>query len=482
MQKPGRYILYLLPTTLVISTIILSILFGTGIVHLPKNVSAANGPISNAQSITTLRSILTLRPMWAQSVNIATTKTPVASELLACLRSTVAPICYTPQEMRQAYGVQSLLNAGTTGKGRSITLIEAFQYPTLQKDLQIFDKLFGLPDTQVTIFAPFGSVPFDFKDAGQNGFATEAALDVQWAHAMAPDAAITVIEAKDNSLVQIANALQFAVKQNIGDVISMSLGLGEQCFDATVRQQMHASFQQARTQEQTVLASAGDSGSAAGDCDVNGNIVTLTQGVIYPASDPLVTSVGGTTLLAERKTGTYKSETVWNEADQGNGATGGGFSHIFRKPDYQQSVPGTARGVSDLSFDADPLTGVPVVAGSQMPNQTLLVTVGGTSLGAPAVAGIAALFDQVAGKRLGFLNNALYRINQIAIVYAQTFHDIQSGNNPFLFKDDNNNLVFVDGFNAVVSWDAPTGVGTLIASSLALVLPQFVNANDGSNL
>ena len=55
-------------------------------------------------------------------------------------------------------------------------------------------------------------------------------------------------------------------------------------------------------------------------------------------------------------------------------------------------------------------------------------------------------------------------------------------NNPFLFKDDNNNLVFVDGFNAVVSWDAPTGVGTLIASSLALVLPQFVNANDGSNL
>ena len=195
-----------------------------------------------------------------------------------------------------------------------------------------------------------------------------------------------------------------------------------------------------------------------------------------------MTSVGGTTLLAERKTGTYKSETVWNEADQGNGATGGGFSHIFRKPDYQQSVPGTARGVSDLSFDADPLTGVPVVAGSQMPNQTLLVTVGGTSLGAPAVAGIAALFDQVAGKRLGFLNNALYRINQIAIVYAQTFHDIQSGNNPFLFKDDNNNLVFVDGFNAVVSWDAPTGVGTLIASSLALVLPQFVNANDGSNL
>jgi len=191
--------------------------------------------------------------------------------------------------------------------------------------------------------------------------------------------------------------------------------------------------------------------------------------------------VGGTSLTIDRKTGTYQSETTWNESGD-NGATGGGFSSIFTKPDFQQSLPGKARGVSDLSVVANPLTGVPTVAGSAEPNQTLIFPVGGTSLGPPVIAGMTALFDQAAGERLGLLNNALYRINQDARVYAQTFHDIQSGNNAFAFKDDNDNLVFVDGFNAALGWDAPTGLGTPIASSLALLLPKFIKANDGSNL
>ena len=76
---------------------------------------------------------------------------------------------------------------------------------------------------------------------------------------------------------------------------------------------VHAIFQQARAQKQTVLASAGDNGSGVIQCDANGQVVNIAQGVNYPASDPLVTSVGGTTLLAGA-TGTYQSETTWNDA------------------------------------------------------------------------------------------------------------------------------------------------------------------------
>jgi subtilase family serine protease len=95
---------------------------------------------------------------------------------------------------------------------------------------------------------------------------------------------------------------------------------------------------------------------------------------------------------------------------------------------------------------------------------------------------MVALFNQSAGKRLGFLNNALYRISENASAYAQAFHDVQTGNNPFVFKDADGKLVFVDGFNAAAGWDPPTGVGTPNAVGLAKLLPKFVKLNDGSTL
>src|SRR5262249_7165185 len=152
----------------------------------------------------------------------------------------------------------------------------------------------------------------DPKDPVQTGFAAETALDVEWAHAMAPDASIVVIQANPENesglgqLTALMKAAQFAVQQNIGDVISMSFGDSEQCLGSAFVKQSHAIFQQARAQKQTVLASSGDTGSADFHCDAQGNVVTLAQGISYPASDPLVTSVGGTTLLAG-KTGTYQS-------------------------------------------------------------------------------------------------------------------------------------------------------------------------------
>jgi subtilase family serine protease len=117
-----------------------------------------------------------------------------------------------------------------------------------------------------------------------------------------------------------------------------------------------------------------------------------------------------------------------------------------------------------------------------MPGQTLIIPIGGTSLGAPAVAGIVALFDQAKGSRLGFLNNAIYRISDDENAYAQTFHDIQTGDNGFVFLDADDKVVHVAGFSATPGWDPGTGVGTPNALSLALTLPQFIKANDGSTL
>ena len=483
MTKQRRSLLYLLPAAIVLSVTVLAVLFGTALLHPDQNVGAAPINVKNLGKMSDFATVLPMNPMWEESVNMATTQA-----LPACLTNTAAPLCYSPQQMRQAYGVQPLLAAGTTGKGRVITLIEAFQDPTIKTDLQLFDKTFGLPDPQLNVIAPFGSTPFNPNDPIQTGFAGETALDVEWAHVMAPDATITVIQANvkqetlQGQLTALLQAVQFAVKQNVGSVISMSFGTSEQCLGAAFIKQAHAIFQQARAQKQTVFASAGDNGAGVVQCDAKGNVVNLVQGVNYPASDPLITSVGGTKLLAG-KTGVYQSEVAWNEAQQGHGATGGGSSTVFAKPPFQQNIQSTTRRVGDLSFDADPLTGVPVVTGSLMPGKTLLIPIGGTSLGAPAVAGMMALFDQAGGGvRMGFLNDAIYRISQNAGAYAQAFHDIQAGNNTFVFQGANGNAVTVTGFNAAAGWDPPTGVGTPNAANLIKILPQFIKPTDGNTL
>ena len=218
-------------------------------------------------------------------------------------------------------------------------------------------------------------------------------------------------------------------------------------------------------------------------CNAQGTPVTIAKGVNYPASDPLVTSVGGTTLLAGLN-GTYMSETAWNESLKGAGATGGGASKLFAHPAFQQNVVNSkVRGVCDISLDADPLTGVPIVSSSLIPGKTLLLPVGGTSIGSPVAAGMTALFDQAAGgKRLGFLNSALYRISQNAAAYPLAFHDIQTGNNTFVFQLANGNIITVPGFQTAKGWDPPTGLGTPVAVNMAKLLPQFVKAKDGKHL
>ena len=231
----------------------------------------------------------------------------------------------------------------------------------------------------------------------------------------------------------------------------------------------HQAFATARAHHAAVYAVSGDSGSAVEGCDSTGTPIALVQGVFYPASDPLVTSVGGTSLLATQS-GKYMSETTWNESANGNDATGGGFSSLFARPSYQDGVPGigAARGVPDVAYDGDPLTGFPVVCSSFLPGATIIIPIAGTSAGVPQGAAITALADQAEGERLGVLNPTYYHILKSAS-YAKGFHDITTGNNAFTFQS-HGQTVTIPGYDAGPGWDPTTGVGTPQVADLVPLL------------
>ena len=455
--------------------VLLSILIGT--VAQPTAYAASRALPQNFQNSITPNHLLLNEAVNANS-----------PALLPCLSSTTLPLCYSPQQIRHAYGIQPLLDAGITGKGRTIVIIDDYQSPYIRSDLALFDKIFSLPNPTLNIIAPNGLKPFDPRNGAAVGFSEEISLDVEWSHAVAPGATIDLVlgNPKDDTLngqVQgIVDATSYATVHNLGSVYSLSIGLGESCYTVAQLQSLHASFQSARNNHSTVYVSAGDSGSANDICNSKGTPIAIGQTVEYPASDTLVSGVGGTTLLAS-KSGAYISETTWNESAIGAGATGGGFSRLFPRPAYQNGVPGIGayRGVPDVAYNADPLTGVPIVI--SIGGATLIAPIGGTSAGAPQWAGITALADQFAGKRLGFLNGTFYRILK-SKSYLKGFHDITTGNNAFSFQGNNGKTVTIPGYNAGPGWDPTTGVGTPKVSGLVKLLVEYEDKDydDGQGL
>lgn len=309
--------------------------------------SMASAPVASAatQGVGALDGTVNVHPV----VQPAGTPTDAT---FACQtdRGPQAIVCYSPQQLRHAYHIDTLLNAGITGKGRTIVIVDAFQDPFVQKELAAFDSTFGLPDPVFTQFAPDGLTPFDPTDPNQTGFGTEIALDVQWAHAIAPAANIDLVLAKTNSNTDLVSATRFAVDHNLGDVISQSFGENESCVSAANLDAEHAVFTEATQKHITLLASSGDEGASQRTCDGN----SWTQAASWPASDPLATAVGATELFAafdcstanpcpanHPTPGTYDHEVALNEpAGQftaGNFSTGGGFSVRFSRPAFQRA-------------------------------------------------------------------------------------------------------------------------------------------------
>ncbi len=406
-----------------------------------------------------------------------------------CQRVSPAPTCYQPAQIRAAYDIQALIDAGITGKGRTIAIVDAFQNPFLQQDLDLFNSTFELPPANLTQIAPFGLTPFDFNDDNMIGWSGEIALDVEWAHAIAPDAKILLALAPSNDDTDIYNTTKYVVDHNLADVISMSFGEGESCMDRNLLRAQHELFKKATLKGITLFASSGDDGAAQPTCDGTSFFLQAST----PASDPLVTAVGGTNLTADPLVGTYQSEIAWNDArlggDPNEGFSGGGFSNIFKRPAYQVGVPGTRkghRGLPDVAYnggvDGGVLThwGVGNTLFGFNPTDPIFFIFGGTSAGAPQWAGLTALANQLAGKRLGFLNTAFYRLGQSKTLYPLAFHDITSGSNTITEVDVNNNPITITGFNTATGWDAVTGWGTPKAEAAVILLAFNIRADDGS--
>ena len=391
--------------------------------------------------------------------------------------------CYDPYQMRHAYNIDTLISAGFDGNGRTIVIIDAFSDPSLVGDLNYFNTFYGLPSLNglggppnpslgtFTQVAPDGLGPFD------SGWASEITLDVEWAHAIAPGANITLVLAKSNSDVDILSATKYAVDNNLGDVISQSFGENESCMDPDLLAQQHQVFADATMKGITIFASSGDDGAALPNCDDSAAVKAASS----PAVDPLVTAVGGTELHADRycltvlgcdptshpAPGTYEGEIVWNESVAGFGATGGGFSVVYDEPSFQQGTihGGKQRGAPDVSYNAAVLHGVLV----RLFGGWYLF--GGTSAVSPQWAAILGIADQKAGYNLGFINRALYHIGQAKSHYLASFFDVTSG--------DNSDFG-VQGFNAGPGWDASTGLGSPTTDQLVEYLIQFVSAGDGT--
>jgi subtilase family serine protease len=370
--------------------------------------------------------------------------------------------CYGPAQIRAAYGVDTLLNGGLNGAGRTIVIIDAFQSPTIQQDLATFDAVFGLPNPTLNIVAPDGLTPFDQGSAMQTSWAGEITLDTEWAHAIAPAATIDLVLAKSSDDSDILSATKYAVDNNLGDVISQSFGEAESCVVPTVLQQEHALFQQATNEGMTLFASSGDLGAAQPTCDNKSLFLSASS----PASDPLVTAVGGTILDANGLTGAYNGETVWNEPNFG-AAGGGGFSTSYSRPGFQatvKSIPNTTRGVPDVAYNAAIIGGVLVVWSSSGQGANLVFRFGGTSAGSPQWAGITALADQSAGRRLGWINPTLYQIGHNPGRYGSALNDVTTGNNT---------LGGIGTYSAGSGWDAASGLGTPKANTLVPLLVQL---------
>jgi subtilase family serine protease len=381
---------------------------------------------------------------------------------------------YAPHLFRVAYGIQPLLDKGIDGRGETVTVLAPAPPSSpsagpppgsdippaatdIRQDLAAFDSMFRLPAARIEVVTTLAGAAAPWAASG------EEVGDFEKLHTVAPGATLRVVLMPSNVLDSAANAtadmlagLRLAVSGT--DVASISWSVGEHYFTKAQVAEMHSILLGAAAHHVTVLASSGDSGASSVP-----RWGPMVKEVSLPASDPLVLAVGGTTLTANPSTGSYISETAWHEVTEGSG---GGFSHLYARPAYQDGVPGisTMRGVPDVAFDAGEPGGTPIVAA--VGSKTWVLTPSGTSGSAPLWGGLVALADQYAHHDLGFVNPLIYRIARSS-GYNQAFHDVTTGSNSV-----GEGQAIITGYQAGPGWDPVTGWGSPNAQVLIPLLAR----------
>ena len=385
--------------------------------------------------------------------------------------------CFVPDQVEAAYNLPALYSRGTTGKGQTIVVVDAFGSPTIADDLLQFDQYLGLGTPALRI-VQVGHVPtFNSGNGDMIGWAAETTLDVEYAHAGAPAAKIVLVEVAKEDLQHLALAVRYAVQRKLGSVISLSWGAPEQALGRDFVNSYSSIFSQAASSHITIVASSGDSG-ASGQDD-NGDFYRHPV-ALWPATSPFVTAVGGTRLNLNASGARNGLDTAWNDTYStavnnfffGNDgpnplATGGGKSAYYGRPGYQsgaRSVTGSQRGIPDISMSASCSVAVSVFE-TFTGGQGGWTASCGTSESAPMFAAIVALADQVAGHPLGPVNPALYAL---AAKHAPGIVAVASGNNTVSFPGGK-----VHGYSVRHGYNLVTGLGTVNGKYL---VPELAHA------
>jgi subtilase family serine protease len=395
-------------------------------------------------------------------------------------------ICgYSPAQLQGAYDVKPAIASGRDGRGVTVAIIDAYASPTMESDANAYAAQFGQPQLAPGQYTQKVFTPFQMQDecGGEAGWNGEQTLDVEAVHSLAPKAKIHYVGARDCDQ-GIDEAINYVVQNKAADIVSNSYGnLGEDIPASEIAKE-HAMFVQAAAEGIGFYFSSGDSGDEV----TLGN--TLSAQPDYPASDAMVTAVGGTSLGVDAAN-QYQFETGWGTDRalvdySGTVATyttpppgtfrygaGGGTSTVFGQPSYQKGkVPsslsrqygGAPMRVSpDVAAVADPYTGFAI--GQTVGGQFQLSTIGGTSLACPVFAAIQALASTGRQTAIGFANPLLYGLK------SSVYHDVVPDRVPtavatptgsaLITFDHDSTLATTFGYDNVTGLGSPRGTALL---------------------
>ena len=351
----------------VTARIVLPVAAAGGLAALSIAVPAASVAVPAASAVTTVTQVASVHPIPDVGGPIFRSGQFPAPQTIAQCQADLGINCYTPVQYRVAYDLNPLYSGAATGRaitgaGKTIVIVDSFGSPTIESDLQTFDAQFGFPNPVLQI-DQFGAIPpFDPTNSTMVGWAEETTLDVEYAHSIAPGAKIILAETPvaevegTSGFPQMMAAEDSLIKSGQADVISQSFGATENTFPGfssgnySSLLDLRYAFKDAATHHVTVLAGSGDEGATNYESDAT--TLYPYRVTSWPATDPLVTAVGGTQLNLDQAGNKLAPDVVWND---GFGASGGGTSAIFPRPSYQigvSRVVGHSRGVPDISMSA----------------------------------------------------------------------------------------------------------------------------------
>jgi subtilase family serine protease len=388
-------------------------------------------PAANAAQATPTTKMI--RPELSTAAAVVGANPTVAGRVAAIDRAAT-----TLPDVTTAYGVPDLWNAGVTGAGTTVAVVDSFGDPNAAQVLDSYDTEHGLPAADLSVIAPAGPIPVCTpaleQQIGCDDWIGETDLDIVMVHAIAPEAHIVIAATPVNEtegftgLPEMMDAIAYIAKHHIADVISLSFGTPEDDFPTlNDPKQLDYAFRDAKAAGIPVVAATGDCGATDNTLDsaTQCGQVFPYRVASWPGSDPLVTAVGGSVLQLDANNQQIAPAVLWPES-------GAGLSKTYARPSWQDKVASitgsTQRSLPDITMQG----------------------IDGTSQATPLFGAVLALATQLHGGPLGFIDSALYKMGPKGAKAGIV--DITSGNN---------SQYGVSGFSAGTGFDTASGWGTV---------------------